>query len=423
VPSCQAPWLPWAPYTVNQKEWFESLGGPTTEQKVSEAGGENPNYIPGGKTSFGLRGITLYNTLQRNIEERGIPILWETPAKRLLYSGDPYLGNGEVRGVVGEKGGQDVYVKARKAVVLTCGGFEMNEQMLSEYTYGDPCRFYAAVGNTGDGITMAMAVGARLWDMALIGGRPVTWFPPGSFSNVSYGMGYSAAQWNPYVHVSKYGKRFVKMPWLNHTAWTSQMWYSQDVCDFPQLPCWVIFDQSSVDARGPLVPTERFARMGVDYEWSADSSVEVAKRWILKADTLEQLAAEINKEPFQIDALGNTKMDPAVLVDTITRYNQYCVDGVDPELGSDPSTLLAINHPPFYAMKQFPGGVCTFGGPRRNKDGQIVNIHDNPIPRLFSAGELGSLMGFVYEGGWNITELLASGKLVGTKAAALQRWE
>ena len=65
-----------------------------------------------------------------------------------------------------QRGEKSVYVKARKGVVLTCGGFENNQEMIRNYLPGVPyCYTSGSPYNEGDGITMAMSVGADLWHM------------------------------------------------------------------------------------------------------------------------------------------------------------------------------------------------------------------------------------------------------------------
>ena len=56
-------------------------------------------------------------------------------------------------------------IKARRAVVLACGGFEANPEMQRQYWQEKPVLNAAYMGNTGDGILMAQAVGAALWHM------------------------------------------------------------------------------------------------------------------------------------------------------------------------------------------------------------------------------------------------------------------
>lgn len=93
-----------------------------------------------------------------------------------------------------------------------------------------------------------------------------------------------------------------------------------------------------------------------------------------------------------------------------------------PEFGREPNTLVPIDTPPYYECVQWPGGPNTQGGPKRNKDAQIVDPDDQPIPRLYSAGEMGSIYGFLYEGGGNTAECMAFGRIAGRNAAKEKPW-
>ena len=66
--------------------------------------------------------------------------------------------------------------------------------------------------------------------------------------------------------------------------------------------------------------------------------------------------------------------------------------------------------------------INTQGGPRRNAKGQILQPNGSPIPRLYSAGELGSIYSFLYQGGGNIGECMAFGRISGRNAAAERHW-
>jgi hypothetical protein len=65
----------------------------------------------------------------------------------------------------------------------------------------------------------------------------------------------------------------------------------------------------------------------------------------------------------------------------------------------------------------------TQGGPRRNERGQIVRPDDTPIPRLYSAGELGSIYSHLYQGTGNIGECLAFGRISARNAVAESPWD
>jgi succinate dehydrogenase/fumarate reductase flavoprotein subunit len=140
--------------------------------------------------------------------------------------------------------------------------------------------------------------------------------------------------------------------------------------------------------------------------WSADNSAEVDKGWIIKADTLGELAA----------ACG---MDAGVLASTVGTYNSYCEAGVDPDFGRPAGTLVPLSEPPYYAVQLWPGGPNTQGGPRRNAAAQVMSVRGESIPRLYSAGEFGSIYGMLYpSGGGNIAECLAFGRIAGRNVAA-----
>jgi succinate dehydrogenase/fumarate reductase flavoprotein subunit len=409
----------WAKYATHTKEWIESIGGtmndmPTNSSEYPYAVfPEGENYIPYVHKDYGAG---LWTTLSSAVNSRSIQVIYNAPANKLVYNPN----SGEVIGVTANQGGKEINIKARKGVVLSCGGFEFNFKMLDTFIWAHPCRFISNPGNTGDGITMAQAVGAALWHMPVIGGWPVSYID-------ELGVGLTSWGAQPYMWVNKYGKRFMGGPTANsnftagtipgHMASYGTFYWDFTLCDFPAVPFFSIFDQTVIN-KGPVVDSAVLDLTG-DYKWSSDNSVEIAKGWVFKGETIEELAANIAKDP---DAAG--KMDAANLADTLTKYNQYCADGFDPEFGVVASTLTPLSTPPYYAIKMYPGCFNTFGGPKRDANGRVVDSFDAPISRLYSAGELGSIMGFLYAGGgWNICEVVTSGQIAGKHAASLTSWE
>jgi succinate dehydrogenase/fumarate reductase flavoprotein subunit len=96
------------------------------------------------------------------VRQRPISIFYETPGRELIQS-DIIK---EILGVRAQQANKSIYVKARKAVVLTCGSFENNQKMIRNYLPGIPyCYTPGSPYNEGDSITMAMSVGADLWHM------------------------------------------------------------------------------------------------------------------------------------------------------------------------------------------------------------------------------------------------------------------
>ncbi len=82
-----------------------------------------------------------------------------TPAKELITGDD-----GEILGLVAEHDGKPLRIRARKGVILACGGYENDDAMKLQYFEAQPI-YPVYLGNTGDGIKMAQKAGAGLWHM------------------------------------------------------------------------------------------------------------------------------------------------------------------------------------------------------------------------------------------------------------------
>jgi hypothetical protein len=174
---------------------------------------------------------------------------------------------------------------------------------------------------------------------------------------------------------------------------------------------FMIFDHALFSA-GPLYdkhPSHGWTQIIERYEWSEDNSPELAKGWIKTADSVAGLAAELG-------------LDPSTLESTVARWNRNCDAGRDAEFGRS-LMLEPIGDGPFYAVELSPSMLNTQGGPRRNEKGQIVRPNGTPIPRLYSAGELGSIYSYLYQGTGNIGECLAFGRISGRNAAGEMPWE
>ena len=157
----------WAEEMCRNNAWLASLGGDPQEHQHQPVGIEFPD-LPGADCVHKFHDGPTYGysytwqLFERLVKERPIPILYETPAPR-ADPGRHHQGNPRrARPAAGET----IYVKARKGVVLTCGGFENNQEMIRNYLPGMPyCYTSGSPYNEGDGITMAMSVGADLWHM------------------------------------------------------------------------------------------------------------------------------------------------------------------------------------------------------------------------------------------------------------------
>lgn len=348
------------------------------------------------------------------VASRKIKILYETPAMRLVKR------DSEIVGVIAEQKGKKVHIRAKKAVILTCGGFENNQTMVRNYLSDMPnCYPMGTPYNTGEGITMAMEVGADIWHMNNIAG-PYFYFKVPEI-NVSSRL---RVQGKSYIFVARDASRFVaESPTLviedgkqvypeKHGKIYKNGRYIQNPTP---VPVHLVFDESVRKAGGLCGKAAGWTWSwdviyGDLYNWSKDNSREIEKGWIKKADTIGDLAKAVRLTP---DALENT----------VKRYNKFCQEGADLDFNRRPQSMAPIQTPPFYIMELSPTFINTQGGPRKNKDAQIMDVNDKPIPRLYSAGELGSIWGFQYQGGGNVGECFAFGRIAGRNAAKEKPWK
>ena len=121
------------------------------------------------------------------------------------------------------------------------------------------------------------------------------------------------------------------------------------------------------------------------------------------------------------DASPFVQADPVALEQTVARWNASCAGGADGEFGRK-LMLNPIAQAPFYALELSPSMLNTQGGPRRNEHARIVRPDGSEIPRLYSAGELGSIYSYLYQGTGNLGECLAFGRIAGRNAAAETPW-
>jgi len=390
----------WAEEMHANRAWLESLGMKTAEIPYIEfpefMGSDCVHVLMNGEGPMG--GQRLWRLIEQAVSKRLIQILYETPAISLVKR------EGEIVGVLAEKQGKRIAIKANRAVVLTCGGFENNPEMVRTYVDGLSAIYPNGTPyNTGDGIRMGIEVGADLWHMNNISGPLMSFkapeIPVAQWLNLPHGKSY--------IFVAGDGTRFTMEgdPCFTgdlhgkvkrHGAWAQQV--------LP-VPIYMIFDEAYRKSGHIGRATADWDVVhGNRYDWSDDNLREVEKGWIKKADTMPALADQIGLPAGALEA-------------TVARFNVSASDGNDAEWGRAPATMAPVMTPPFYAMELTPAFVNTQGGPRRNKEARIVDIDDAPIGRLYSAGELGSIYAFLYQGGGNIGECFAFGRIAGRNAA------
>lgn len=432
----------WAAETAANVTWLTGEGG--TARRILDHGEHpaiegydsisiyKPDMIDHPGTGQRGWGYGLFTFMQQRVAERGIRVMYDSRAQWLLTDAD-----GAITGLRVQREGRELHLRAGRAVVMASGGFEFNERMKLDYLRLNPTHFYGNPENTGDGVAMALDVGADLWHMNSSAARLVAHFPdsgyPGGVPIDLWGGDGEASmrallapqpiesrpdgspggrpEATPggvpgAIITDRYGRRFTSEVYRTHTLYYELANLDSHRLNYPKVPSWWIFDQRRLDA-GPLSP-DYIGPAGPLQEiaWSRDNREEVGRGWVRSAHSPERLAELIG-------------MDPAVLSTTVRDYNRACRRGVDPDFGRPAATLTPLDAGPLHAVRLWPGGPNTQGGARRNPEARVMSVRGHPIPGLFSAGEFGSIYGMLYPaGGGNIAECLAFGRIAGRGAAA-----
>ncbi len=405
--------------SVKNVEWIKGLKEGTEVQvyghagfpRVSGAESMDKYLVRGKGKTMTVFAENLWALLSYAVEEkRKIPVLFNTPALRLVTDGD-----GEVTGIVAGQGEAEIAVRAGRGLILTTGGYEYDQSALKNSVKGFPLYSFGNPGNKGDGIRMAQKAGAGLWHM----------------NGVSCGLGLKVDDFEAafmmviraagHILVDRNGRRFVNERAIeSHAGLLAVDYYDSEALEYPRIPCYAVFDESTRLA-GPISGASGLGHSGLRYSWSRDNSAEIEKGWIVRGDTPSDLA-------------GKLDMDPDILEKTIARWNQDMAGGEDTLFGRPvrsqaderpaykgqeiPVMSAPLENPPFYAVKLHPCLINTQGGPRRDASARVLDAFGNPIPRLYSAGELGSMWGLIYQGAGNIAECLVFGRIAGHNAAS-----
>jgi len=366
-----------------------------------------------------MNGEAYFACLAYGISTRkGISVMYETPAARLITN-----DNGEVLGVIAKQGGKDIAIKGKRAVIMTSGGYEYNMAMRKAFLEGpgvDGWAFYGTTANTGDGIEMALHVGAGLTKAGKAASRMITAVPI-RVNGLRIGLITDSVGAANSIVTDNYGSRFTDEVLI--TVDPSRYFFYKEAIkfdvvklDYPRNPGWMIFDET-LRAR-QCITAMGLSTAGFGFvPWQKDNLDAIERGWILKGNTLEELAAKIKAHS------DNRKLlNEQALVAAVAKYNQACTNGKDEEFGRKVDAKGLINKPPYYALPLYAGGPNTKGGISANAKREVLDWFGKPIPRLYTAGEISSVFKFVYQGGGNLTECIVFGRIAGENAAQQKPW-
>ncbi|MHB8467969.1 MAG: FAD-binding protein, partial [Acidimicrobiales bacterium] len=347
-------------------------------------------------------GSALVAALLEGCLARGIEPTLATRATELI------MRHGAVAGLVVERDGQRVDVLSR-AVVLASGGYEWNSKLCSRFLPGPLTHPTSPPGNEGDGLLMAMEVGADLANMNEAWWYPAAEVPDELYDGRQLARFVAVERTAPHsIMVDRFGHRFVNEAANYNDMQKAFFAFDANEAAPRHLPCWVVFDQQ-YRSRYPVINV----RPGAP-----------DPPWLIVHDTLDGLAAAAG-----IDASG--------LRESVQRWNGLVTDGRDRDFGrgdsfydrfhGDPTAshpnLGSIGIPPYYALPVHLGAVGTSGGPRIDAHGRVQHVRDRPIPGLYGAGNaIASPAGPAYfGGGTTIGMALVWGHIAGAAAGTYVR--
>jgi tricarballylate dehydrogenase len=324
--------------------------------------------------------------------------LVETLSARAKALGAAFLYETTALGLVQDDGGAVVGVRTdphgvlHGRVVLACGGFEGNTEMLARYMGPSALntRPVARGGhyNKGEGIEMALAIGAAgAGSFGLFHAEPID---PRS------GVAEAAIFAFPYgILVNSEGERFVDEAQGPVDAWYERV--TRRIHAQTDGVAYMVLDQ-----KGLAVPN---LTAGIRTDQAA-----------ITADSIEQLAGRIG---VPVDAL----------VATVSAYNAACTGGAFDHSAPDglatrglspakSNWAQPLDDGPYAAYPIIAANVFTFGGLRIDADAHVVNRSGASIPGLYAAGEITGMYYSNYTGSTSVLRGAVFGRIAGANAAA-----
>ncbi|MEV4157005.1 FAD-binding protein [Nocardia salmonicida] len=343
-------------------------------------------------------GRALIARLRLAVRDAGVPLWLDTPLRSLITD-----DAGAVLGVLAERDGREIRIRARDGVLLATGGFEYNQAMRKDHLpEGGRDNFSAAsTDNTGDGIIAGEKVGAAVDLM-----DDAWWMPSFQRPEGINQVLVSERSIPRSIIVDDTGKRFTNEASPYVTFVHAQLKGGHD-------PAWLIFDAKAKSRYpiGGIVPGQKFPS-----SWLTSGLVRTAP-------DIEGLATAIG-------------VPVASLRDTVGRFNGFARDGHDADFGrgvsaydnyyGDPTlatpALDVLDKGPYYALRVRIGDLGTKGGLVYNADAQVLRADGSPIPGLYAVGNTSAaVMGNDYAGaGATIGPAMVFG-YIGARHAAGER--
>ncbi len=311
-------------------------------------------------------GTHIVSALGKQLDESNVDYRVNTTATSIL------MENGKASGITVETPDGSYSIKA-DAVVICTGGYSANKELLAKYspTWLDRPTT-GAKSLTGDGILMAEAVGADVYNMDVVKANYLCHVLPS-------GDGVSLTAITQYcLLVNHDGNRFV------NEGHSSINYKSEQMMQQPNQEAYAIFDQSVID---DLKLMRGYNDAG----------------YFVSANSLEELAdkIDVNKENF-VSAVSTFQKDAAAGTDTA--FERPISD--------------TLEGPTYYAALVTPSMQSTYGGIRVDESCRALNKEKAPIPGLYAAGATSGHDAFANEVGAALIIAVSFGQIAGETVLA-----
>jgi tricarballylate dehydrogenase len=332
-------------------------------------------------------GLHLVEVMTERAMALGVQFFYETCARDLIHG-----ESGGAAGVVArERNDKPVLLRA-PAVVLACGGFEGNPEMVARYI-GPKGRYLRPVAkggyyNKGEGIAMALRLGAApAGDFSEYHAQPID---PRSSATEPIVMMF------PYgVLLNREGRRFVnEAPGPIDASYED---ISRRIAEQRDGIAFCVLD-TRIDS---IANWQRCVRSDVPPERGSDLRALGAKLGFDGAEA-ERSIAEYNAA-----CPRSERFDPTVL-DAVASENLYPAKS---------NYAAPLDRPPYIVFPVISSNTFTFGGLKVDVNAQVLNTDGDPIPGLYAAGETVGIYYGRYPGATSVLRGAVFGRRAGLTAS------
>jgi succinate dehydrogenase/fumarate reductase flavoprotein subunit len=378
--------------------WLGKMGDTVGYPAAARNLGMTKTFPDGSKATFASNNFGvkpenngyLIRAMAKYAEANGADMYYKTPGVQII------MENGRAAAVVGKtEDGKYIKFNASKGIVIATGDYQNNDPMVKKFSPDLVPFARKQVGKTGDGILMAMAVGAGI--------------TPVMHCKQMHDMDAApmAFAFNPFLALNQEGKRFMNEE-VPMEQWNQLLRFQpgDDPGHF-----FRIFDSDyltyTTEWKNPPFPPEALENYIPGFKQNPPA-VYTNLIDTHRADTLDALATELG-------------VDAAAFKASVDRYNQLCEQGFDADFGKDAKYMRPIKTGPFWGIRQWIRITAICGGITVDGNYQVLDTNKKPIPGLFAAGfTAGDLSGDVdwsiYLGGLSCGSCYTSGRYTALRA-------